>query len=31
MYRLTPQGRTGLAEAKRFFVQAYGDIAREAD
>jgi DNA-binding PadR family transcriptional regulator len=31
MYRLTPQGRTGLAEAKRFFIQAYGDIVREAD
>jgi len=31
VYWLAPKGRSGLAEAKRFVVQAYGDIAREAD
>ena len=25
-YRLTREGRTGLREAARFFVQAYGDV-----
>ena len=30
-YRLTPSGKVGLEEAKRFFVQAYGDIVMEPD
>jgi len=29
-YRLTPLGRTGLAAAKEFFIQAYGDIVLES-
>jgi len=28
-YRLTPEGKEGLALAKKFFIQAYGDILRE--
>lgn len=29
LYRLTSEGSDGLKEAKRFFIQAYGDILRE--
>lgn len=29
-YRLTPDGREGLVQAKRFFLQAYGDILSES-
>lgn len=29
-YTLTDDGRSGLEQAKRFFIQAYGDIVREA-
>lgn len=29
LYRITSEGRDGLKQAKRFFVQAYGDILRE--
>ncbi|MCU0860481.1 MAG: PadR family transcriptional regulator [Thermoplasmata archaeon] len=29
LYKLTPEGRDGLRQAKRFFVQAYGDILKE--
>lgn len=30
LYRLTPAGRAGLAGAKEFFIQAYGDIVLES-
>lgn len=29
-YRITPAGRKGLQQAKRFFIQAYGDIVLES-
>jgi PadR family transcriptional regulator PadR len=29
-YKLTPAGREGLAQAKEFFIQAYGDIVLES-
>jgi DNA-binding PadR family transcriptional regulator len=30
MYKLTPDGRKGLQEARNFFIQEYGDIAIES-
>ncbi len=30
LYKLTPDGRDGLAKAKDFFIQAYGDIVLES-
>lgn len=30
LYKLTPAGREGLAKAKDFFIQAYGDIVLES-
>lgn len=29
-YKLTPAGRTGLQQAKQFFIQAYGDIVLDS-
>jgi len=29
-YKLTPAGKEGLAKAKEFFIQAYGDIVLES-
>ncbi len=30
LYKLTASGREGLAKAKEFFIQAYGDIVLES-
>jgi len=30
IYKLTPAGREGLANAKEYFIQAYGDIVLES-
>ncbi len=30
LYKLTPSGKEGLAQAKEFFIQAYGDIVLES-
>ena len=30
MYKLTPAGKEGLAKAKEYFIQAYGDIVLES-